>query len=244
MLIENKTVGEIVAEDYRWAEIFKKHGIDFCCGGKKPLNVVCAEKQIDLQQLIEKYKTLVQQGDSHPSQSFRDWEADFLADYIVNVHHKYVSENIPLLHEFTQKVARVHGAAHPELVEIAKLFEAVAQEMTMHMRKEELILFPYIKRLVAAQKNQQPLAAPPFGTVENPIRMMEEEHDRAGELMKKIGELSGQFTPPQDACNTYRVTYAKLKEFEEDLHQHVHLENNILFPKAMAMEAELRRCQV
>ena len=240
MIDNHKTVGEMVAEDYRWAEIFKKHGIDFCCGGKKPLTAVCEEKQIEPQQLIENYQNLLQEGGSRPTHNFTEWEADFLADYIVNVHHKYVSENIPLLYEFTQKVARVHGGAHPELMEIARLFEAVAQEMTMHMRKEELILFPYIKRLVAAKKNQQEIAEPPFGTVENPIRMMEEEHDRAGELMKRIRQLSDNFTLPEGACNTYRVTFAKLNEFEEDLHQHVHLENNILFPRAKAMEAELR----
>jgi regulator of cell morphogenesis and NO signaling len=112
--------------------------------------------------------------------------------------------------------------------------------MTMHMRKEELILFPYIKRLVAADKGQLTLEAPHFGTVENPIRMMEEEHDRAGNLMKQIRQLSGDYTPPANACNTYRVTFRKLQEFEEDLHQHVHLENNILFPRAAALEARLR----
>jgi regulator of cell morphogenesis and NO signaling len=239
-IAEHKTVGEIVAEDYRWAEIFKKYGIDFCCGGKKPLLAVCEEKQIDPQQLIENYRALSREGGALSTHNFAEWEADFLADYIVNVHHKYVSENIPLLYEFTQKVARVHGGAHPELLEIAGLFEAVAQEMTMHMRKEELILFPYIKRLVAADKGQLTLEAPHFGTVENPIRMMEEEHDRAGNLMKQIRQLSGDYTPPANACNTYRVTFRKLQEFEEDLHQHVHLENNILFPRAAALEARLR----
>ncbi len=239
MSFEDKTVGEIVAEDYRWAEVFKKHGIDFCCGGKKPLQSVCEEKQIDLQQLIESYSALPRNGNSHSSHNYMAWEADFLADYIVNVHHKFVWENLPLLHEFTTKVARVHGAAHPELLEIAQRFEEVAQEMTLHMRKEELILFPYIKRLVAAKKKGQPLEEPPFGSVENPIRMMEAEHDRAGEIMKQIHQLSNEFTPPEDACNTYRVTFHKLREFEEDLHQHVHLENNILFPKSVELEQEL-----
>ena len=154
------------------------------------------------------------------------------------MHHKYVADNIPLLREFTAKVARVHGEAHPEVVEIARLFEAVAAELEQHMMKEENILFPYIKQLAQADSSRQ-ITPPPFGTVGNPIRMMEMEHENAGNILKKIGELSGGFVPPPDACNTYRVSYLKLREFEADLHQHIHLENNILFPKAIELESRL-----
>ncbi|RMH76286.1 MAG: iron-sulfur cluster repair di-iron protein, partial [Calditrichaeota bacterium] len=152
----------------------------------------------------------------------------------------YVRESIPLLREYTAKVARVHGDAHPEMVEIARCFEELAQEMEQHMMKEEQVLFPYIKQMVVAEKQGRLLPPPPFGTVQNPIRMMEMEHDRAGELMKQIRKLSRDFSPPEDACNTYRVTYHKLEEFEADLHQHVHLENNILFPGAIALEEKLQ----
>jgi len=233
-----KTVGELVVKDYRFAGVFKKFGIDFCCGGKRLLHEVCTEKGVALDALLAELEKAATTATAH-EQNYEQWETDFLADYIVNVLHRYVRENIPLLREYTAKVARVHGEAHPEVVEIARLFEEVASELDQHMMKEEHILFPYIKQLVAARRENQEVMPPPFGTVENPIRMMEHEHDHAGNLMKQIRQLSHNFIPPDDACNTFRVTYAKLQEFEEDLHQHIHLENNILFPQAIELEQRL-----
>ncbi len=242
--IKNETIAELVAKDYRKAEVFKKFGIDFCCGGKRTPEDVCREKQIDFNELREALAKTEQTSSSGADMNFNDWELDELVDYIINVHHKYVRENIPLLQEFTGKVSRVHGTAHPEVVKIAEIFAAVAQEMTQHMMKEEHILFPYIKQLVVAEKNRRPMGAPPFSSVENPIRMMESEHDHAGNLVKQIRQLSNEFTPPENACNTYQVTYHKLREFEEDLHKHIHLENNILFPKAIALEGRLQNVGV
>jgi regulator of cell morphogenesis and NO signaling len=233
------TIGEIVAKDFRKAEVFKKFGLDFCCGGKKTLEKACLDKGLDI---IEVKKEL-ERADTVPAQSnqkFNEWDPGFLADYIVNTHHKYVKNSMPILYEYTQKVARVHGERHPEAIEIADIFVEIMNEMTQHMIKEEQILFPYIKALAEVKSNGLAPEAH-FGTVQNPIRMMEHEHDVVGTLIKQINTLTNSYNPPADACTTYRVSFAKLKEFEEDLHQHMHLENNILFPAAIALEKELMK---
>lgn len=236
--LANRTIGDLVAEDYRRATVFKQHGIDFCCGGGKTLEAACAKKGValgDMQRALE----AAEEKSAPESMRPAAWSPDFLADYIVNEHHTYVRESIPILGEFTQKVARVHGNGNPEVIEIARRFEEVAREMSQHMMKEEKVLFPHIKELATATKTHRDPAKPAFGTVRNPIQMMEHEHDQAGALMREIRRLSGNFTPPEHACATWRVSYAKLEEFEDDLHRHVHLENNILFPKAAALEDEL-----
>jgi len=235
-------IGEMVAKDIRKAEVFKKFGLDFCCGGKKSLEKACREKGLDaaLVKLELDYLDL-QKPVSIPSQNFSDWDLDFLADYIVNTHHKYVSRSIPDIFEYTQKVARVHGNQHPETIAIADHFMKVMNELNSHMMKEENVLFPYIKTLVIAKRNGEEAGRPHFGTVANPIRMMEHEHEQVGEYMAKINELTHAYEVPAGACNTFRLSYARLKEFEADLHQHIHLENNILFPMAIALEAELNK---
>ncbi|HMB93856.1 MAG TPA: iron-sulfur cluster repair di-iron protein [Rhodothermales bacterium] len=237
--LAHRTVGELVAEDYRKAEVFKRYGIDFCCGGGRTVQDACAKKGVDYEELASSLRTVAASERTAPALNFKEWDPGFLADYIVNIHHVYVRENLPLLKQFTTKVARVHGEAHPEVVEIARLFDELAQELDQHMIKEETVLFPHVKRLTTAYKQGTTLTSPPFGTVQNPIRMMEHEHDQAGAIMHEIRRLSNDFTPPEGACTTYRVTYAKLQEFEDDLHQHVHLENNILFPKTAALESKV-----
>lgn len=238
MEIAQRTIGELVAEDYRRATVFKQHGIDFCCGGGITLEAACRKRGLALD-AMQGALAAVEQKASLESMRPATWSLDFLADYIVNEHHTYVRESIPLLQEFTRKVARVHGSANPEVIEIAGLVDAVAAELRQHMMKEEQVLFPYIKALVEAQQKDREPERPAFGTVRNPIRMMEHEHDRAGNAMREIRRLSSDYAPPEHACNTYRVAYAKLEEFEDDLHRHVHLENNILFPRAQALEEEL-----
>ncbi|MEZ5042145.1 MAG: iron-sulfur cluster repair di-iron protein [Saprospiraceae bacterium] len=232
------TVGELVAADYRKAEVFRKYGIDYCCGGKRSVEDACRKKGIDADTVKKELADIGEKGDTI-HQDYNRWEPDFLANYIVATHHRYVTESLPMLYELSTKVARVHGDSHPETVDIARHFDAVAQELQMHMPKEERILFPYIQQLAAARRAGTTIARPPFGTIANPIRMMEAEHESAGGSMEEIRQLSDSFTPPEDACMSYRVLYAKLNEFEQDLHQHIHLENNILFPKAVEMEAEL-----
>lgn len=233
-----KTVGEIVAENYKAADIFKKHGIDFCCGGNIGLSDLCEKKKLDFNQISHELEQLNQP--IQEENDYNNWTLDRLIQHIVEHHHSYVLENIPIILQYADKVARVHGEYHPETVQVNELFRAVAQELMMHMQKEEQILFPFIQELVQAEKEGKSTPGAQFGTVQNPIRMMEHEHEDAGDIFKEISAYTNQYTPPEEACNTYRVLYAKLNEFEQDLHQHIHLENNILHPKAIALEASFK----
>lgn len=230
-----KTIGETVAADYRTAAVFKQFGIDFCCGGKRSIEQVCEQKGIDpalLAQAIEE----VQKTAGRSDLNYNSWSLSFLADYIVNKHHVYVRERLPQLLEYAEKVAKVHGEKFPPNLEVAALVNTLRDELMAHMHKEEHILFPYVKVLEQAQKAGQPAPQPPFGTVAGPINVMEAEHEVAGAIMQRIREITGDYNLPAEACNTWRVLWSLLPEFEEDLHEHVHLENNILFPKALAME--------
>ncbi|MEX0995572.1 MAG: iron-sulfur cluster repair di-iron protein [Flavobacteriaceae bacterium] len=231
--LKEKTVADLVTENIKTAHIFKKHGIDFCCGGGISIERACEKKGVDYKTLEEE---LLQVSQSDRAYNYKSWAPEFLTDHIINVHHVYVEENSPLLLQYADKVTKVHGQHDTELVEINDLVKSVIGELAAHMKKEELILFPFIKKMVGAQKEGISLPRPAFGTVDNPITMMEEEHDHAGELFREIAELTNNYTPPAHACNTYKAFYAKLEEFENDLHLHVHLENNILFPKAKQME--------
>lgn len=229
------TVREIVAEDFRAAAVFDRFGIDFCCGGKRPLDEVCQERGVALSDVVAALETATATT-APDAPRFNVWDAPALISYIVANHHSYVKAAISTLLEHTKKIASVHGERHQELAEVASTFAAVADEMHSHMFKEERILFPFIVAMAEASASGRPLPPAPFGTVENPIQMMEHEHESAGGAMAHIRTLTGDYQPPEDACSTYRVTLEELKAFEADLHRHVHLENNILFPKARAME--------
>lgn len=231
-------VGEIVAQDYRTAAVFKSHGIDFCCKGNRSIEAVSIAKSLSPDSLISEL-TELQQQTGVATNDYQSWPLDLLADYIEKKHHRYVEATSSQLKQYLAKLCEVHGKQNPELFSIAEQFYASADELAQHMKKEELILFPAIRKMVSAQQNHQKMQAPHFGTVKNPIQMMMQEHDIEGERFRLIEELSNHYTPPQDGCNTYKVTFALLKEFEDDLHQHIHLENNILFPKAIALEKEL-----
>ena len=172
-------------------------------------------------------------------QDYNKWELDFLIIYIENVHHTYVRESLPLISQYANKVAKVHGHNYTYVVKINELFHEVANELLAHMQKEEQVLFPFIKQLVEAKKEGIKNILAPFGTVNNPINMMENEHESAGDIFKEIAKLTNNYTPPTEACNTFKALYAKLEEFEKDLHKHIHLENNILHPKAIALEKQL-----
>ncbi|AVR46428.1 iron-sulfur cluster repair di-iron protein [Christiangramia fulva] len=233
-----KTVASYVTQNIKTAHVFKKYGIDFCCGGGITLSRACEKAGVD-PELLEK-DLLATEENASRNINFNSWELDFLSDHIINFHHAYVEESIPLLFQYAAKVAKVHGGHNEELIEIQNLFSQVATELSAHMKKEELVLFPFIKKLVKAERENTPAPVAPFGSVDNPIKMMEAEHEEAGEIMKRIAILSNNYTPPEHACNTYRAFYAKLDEFEQDLHQHIHLENNILFPKALKIEQKLK----
>ncbi|MBP6516772.1 MAG: iron-sulfur cluster repair di-iron protein [Chitinophagales bacterium] len=232
--LKEKKVGDLVKENIKSAHIFKKYGIDFCCGGGITIEKACRKVDVSFDLLTQELLQLA--NTSATEHQYDKWELDFLSDYITNTHHKYVTEAISLIQAYAQRVAQVHGHACPEVIEINEKFELLVDELSMHMKKEELILFPYIKQLAIAAKYNQPIPIPPFGTVQHPIQMMEMEHESAGTILKKIAVLSNNYTPPEWACNTFKALYAKLDEFEQDLHLHVHLENNILFPKAIELE--------
>jgi regulator of cell morphogenesis and NO signaling len=231
------TVREIVARDFRTAAVFENFGIDFCCGGNVALGEICQQRSLAYGDVAAALSAATTAPASPDSPRFGTWTPPALVSYIVANHHSYVRSAIPTLLERTKKIASVHGERHPELQEVATTFAAVADEMTSHMFKEERILFPYIVALAEAADGGSAAPHAPFGSVENPIRMMEHEHESAGGAMARINGLTGGFQPPDDACTTYRVCLQELKAFEDDLHRHVHLENNILFPKARTLES-------
>lgn len=232
-----KQIGQFVAEDYRTAAVFSKYKIDFCCNGGRTINEACEKKGIDSEVLLDELQQVLNEKRGE-SIDYKSWPLDLLIDYIEKKHHRYVEAKIPVLRQFLDKLCRVHGDRHPELLKINELFTASAGELAAHMKKEELILFPFVKKMVNATLQQGAIEAPGFGTVENPITMMMQEHDNEGERFRQIAELTNNYNPPADACNTYKVTFAMLDEFEKDLHLHIHLENNILFPKAIKLEGQ------
>jgi regulator of cell morphogenesis and NO signaling len=233
-----KSVGEVVALDYRAAAVFEKYGIDFCCKGHKSIDEACESRNIMTEEVMRELKKLGVSVDSHFT-DYRSWSASLLVDYIEEKHHRYVEQKTPVILRYLEKLCNAHGDRHPELHEVNRLFRESAAEMAQHMKKEELILFPRIRQLVGFSTggfDQNPLTP---GMVQQPIKVMMEEHNAEGDRFKTIDSLTQHYHPPADACNTYKVTFALLQEFENDLHLHIHLENNILFPKAIEMEAEL-----
>ncbi len=236
---QQETLGQMAAKDIRKAQVFKKYGLDFCCGGKKTLQQACTEKGLDITQVEKELKKSDSLSYGTRPVPYQDWSLDFLADYIVNTHHSYVKRVLPDLRHYAAKVQRVHGDRHEELNTIQPLVEALANELSAHLLKEEQVLFPYIKELVAVSQQKDSLSASRFGTIQNPVQLMEEEHETAGEILDQIRKLTNEFTLPEDACASYDLLYRMLHEFEDDLHLHVHLENNILFPAAVELEKSL-----
>jgi regulator of cell morphogenesis and NO signaling len=233
---EDMTIREIVANDFRAAEVFQRHGIDFCCRGNRSIEDACASGGVSVERVLRE----VAEATATPpagAPRFTSWDLRTLVAYIRANHHEYVRRAIPVLLTHTRKVANVHGEAHPELHHVAELFEGIADEMTSHMAKEEHILFPYIVALEEASAAGTSAPPNPFGTVRNPIRMMEHEHESSGDAMAQIRALTSSYSVPEGACTTYRVCLQELEAFERDLHEHVHLENNILFPRAVQLES-------
>lgn len=227
----NKTIGEFVAEDFRTAEVFNKYGVDFCCGGNVPLSSICEVKGLEMTAFLSELEA----AKSEPlerNRNYAAWELPFLADYIVTTHHGYLDENTSQIAVYAHKIAEVHGAHHPEVVEIARIFDIIANDMTAHLREEEEVLFPGIKRIYAARKTGEDPVEEDMEAIKACLTKLNLEHEAIGDAVHEIRHLSKGYEIPSDVCNTFVVTYRKLKEFEEDLHKHVHLENNILFPKA------------
>lgn len=235
-------IGELVAQDYRAASVFKEFNIDFCCQGNRSIKDACEEGRVDPHAIIKELERVLESKEITGT-DYQSWPLDLLADYVEKRHHRYVEIKTKEITPYLEKIVRVHGERHPELAEIEQLFKATTQELAVHMKKEELMLFPVIRKMVKVKNEGGSFTPPATGTVENRINSMMQEHETEGERFRKIDELSHHYVPPHDACNTYRVTLALLNEFEQDLHLHIHLENNILFPKAILLEKKLYESQ-
>ena len=224
----SKTLAQIVNENHRAASVFEKYNLDFCCKGKRSLEIACREKNLESRAIADEIENMQQ---LNPFNDFNSFSLTQLVEYIVSTHHAYTKKELVQIFAYLQKISSKHGERHAELYRIFEAFAALKEELEMHMRKEELILFPRIEELDNATGQSNELSM----SIEAPITVMEDEHQHAGDLMEKIRSYSSNYTPPEDACTTYRLTFAALQALEKDLHQHVHLENNILFPKALKL---------
>ncbi|HEV7332254.1 MAG TPA: iron-sulfur cluster repair di-iron protein [Flavisolibacter sp.] len=233
-----ETVGQIAAKDLRKAEVFRKYGIDFCCGGKKTLKQVCDEKGLDIAAVEAALDNA--QATQKAGEHFDRWNLDFLTDYIYNKHHVYYYDEGPVIADLLTKVLMRHGDHYPVLNHIYELYKTLAEELGGHFAKEEKIVFPFIKELVQAKATGNTEALHSQFSLTAPVKMMEEEHEAAGEILEALQKLTNGYNAPEGACNSFQFLYQKLKALDEDLHQHIHLENNILFPRALALEKELR----
>jgi len=236
-ITQDTPVGSIVVERLGRASVFERLGIDYCCHGATPLEKACAERSLDVDHVLAEIAESDQRGVNEDVDrvDYSAMPAGDLADQIVATHHVYLRRELPRLSELIDKVVATHSSNHPELVEVRQTFAALRQELEMHLMKEERVLFPLVKQLEAALE--------PFsihcGTVENPIRVMEHEHDSAGSALQRIRELTSNYRAPDDGCASFTALYDGLSCLESDLHLHIHKENNILFPKAAALESAL-----
>ena len=234
--IAEKTVRELALESSNATRVFEKLGIDYCCGGNKSLEQACRTANLSVDSVQRELDSAKQKA--QPSAG-RDWQRDPLSELIAHIngtHHTFVRQEIVRLTPLMEKVCGKHGPNHPELLHIQAIFRGLAQELTSHMMKEEMVLFPYVARMEEAVIEGEPVLPPPFGTVADPVAMMEHEHDSAGDAVRAMRSSSNGYVAPEGACASYQTLYRGLEEFEADLHQHIHLENNILFPRALAME--------
>lgn len=221
-------VGDIVTEDFRAAQVFKNEGIDFCCGGNITLQEIASEKKLNVEEIEYKLNNL----ESIPANNqlnFKEWDLGFLSDYVVNQYHNKVNEVLPTIMLYLNKIVSVHGDNHPELSEVLDLFTIVNNEMPEHQRREEEKLFPAIKEVLKSN------SVDAKKMIHSELTDLEDDHDFIGGTMDKINEITGRYALPEDACNTYRITFKMLEEFEDALHEHVHIENNILFPKSLTL---------
>lgn len=233
---EKQMVGALVASDFRTTDVFTQYGIDYCCGGQKTIGQACAELGIHLETLMEKVTQAIQ--NSPLSEQFNHWTLDLLSDYIVKQHHRYAKNIIPRISVLMKTVIETHGKKHPELRAVGAIWQVISEDLVMHMQKEELTVFPYIRLLIQSTEKDVSIPPPVFGSVAELIYLMEEEHQLTGDQLVTLAELSNSFTPPADACNTYQILYTYLADFQAMTKMHVYLENNILFPKAIALEKE------
>ena len=233
------SVGEWVATDFRLASVFTRHGIDFCCGGDKPVDQACADQGVSLEMLL--LEAQAAREVSGIGEQYNQWTVDFLADYIVNQFHTYTREMLAQIGSYADAVVNAHGSAHPETVTIRALWQQLQGEMAAHLQDEEELLFPYIKQLAQRQRAGGALTPSSFDSAQALITQLGAEHEEVGDALGELARLSGGYTVPPDGCNTYRALYGFLSEFEATTKKHIHLENNILFPKTISLEQEQAR---
>lgn len=237
MVDPSMTVKKLALTIPNAARVFEKARIDYCCGGSRSLAQACARAGVEVEDicrlLAEERVKATERGESA---NFQSMSLTDLANYIVEKHHVFTQQETVRLVALLEKVCLAHADSHSELLQVQTAFFTLQSDLDQHMFKEEQVLFPYIKHLEAARLNYQPTPRPPFVTMRNPLAVMTLEHDAAGDVLREIRKLSKNFAVPADACPSYQTLYAALEEFEVDLHQHIHLENNILFPRALALE--------
>ena len=229
-----KSLAQIVNNNHRAAMVFEKYHLDFCCKGKRSLQTACDEKELIIEEVLSELERTELVNNYTVPVNYDMLSLTQLSDYIIMTHHSFVKKEMPAILGYLQKIASKHGEGHPEMIKVLQLFTAVKKEMEQHMEKEELILFPRIKEIEKMVTEGNEISINNTYLL-SPVNMMEQEHDHAGKLLKEIRILSNDYNPPVDACTTYRLSFAVLQAFELDLHQHVHLENNILFPKALRL---------
>jgi regulator of cell morphogenesis and NO signaling len=233
-------VTDIVVHDYRTADVFRKYDIDFCCGGKWPLDIACQNKNLPIEEVMRELQKIVTQSPSNAAVDFDSWEIDFLVDYIYNVHHRYLKKALLEVKEQVQRFLDDHRKKFPELEEIETIMNQFMKDFPPHMKQEEEVFFPYIKQIHHAYKHRESYARLLIRTLRKPIEeVMIKEHDITGSALHRLRKITNNYTPPEKACITHKITFSKLKELDKDLVQHIHLESNILFPKAIKMEQEL-----
>lgn len=232
--MQKKSVGQVVSENFQTSKVFERFGIDFCCGGNVTVSEAARKAGVSLADLL----AALEKANSEPrarGENFASWDLAFLTDYIENTHHVYLRETTDQLRAYADKIANVHGTHHPEVIEIAKIFGNVATSMSAHLKEEEDVLFPLMRRISAAQKKGAAPSSEDQSAMRKSLRTLEADHNEIGEAVHKIRDLSKKYSIPADVCPTFETTYRMLHEFEEDLHKHVHLENNILFPRAATL---------
>jgi len=238
-VIQTKTIREIALAAPATTRVFEEYKIDYCCGGKRLLEEACQKQGLDPKPIVDKLNAVLADKTSDPSNPPERKGASELIDYILAKHHVFTAQELERLEPLMNKVVARHGEVHPELKVLQMIFIAMCRDLKLHMRKEESILFPFIQDLDAAVRLGEPIPRAHFMTVENPILMMTSEHDMDGARLKRIRELTDDYTPPDGACPSFVALYAGLEDLEKDLHQHIHLENNALFPAAVELEQRM-----
>lgn len=237
---QDLSVSEIVSSDYRTADVFRKYGIDFCCGGKWPLKMVCETKDLDLGLIKKELEESVRTISIHNTLKFEEWDIDFLTDYIVNVHHQYMRKALAEAKDYLVTFVEGHEKKFPYLPELLKIFMDLSKEMFPHLQQEEAIIFPYIRQIAHAYNSNESYAGLLVRTLRKPVEnVMHHEHESVNAYLHAIRNLTNHYTLPVGACVSHKVTFMKLLEIDNDLVQHIYLENDILFPRAIAMEQEL-----